>query len=130
MMTLEQFIRNYTAVNEKTGCCRFLSAFYRDYPGKTLPQAYSEYAERINKFIALRKRVDEFERTLEARGLRATRSNISESRYYHINGVKIRFSAHMYPTGSMTNQLPNGCYLTIDLAAEPQLIEVAEKLLN
>ena len=73
-----------------------------------------EYADK-GRFDKIR----DFENFLIAQGCKRENSNISESRYYIYNGVKYRFSGHIYPTGSMTNELLK----VVDLAADPELID-------
>lgn len=124
MRTYEQFLNNYVIVNEKKGTCRIKSDFYRDYEGMTMPQAYEVYVSRVNESLSLKSRIQKFESFLRENNYQETQSNISESRYYHYNGIKVRFSTHIYPTGTMTQQYLDGRYSVIDLAADPELISV------
>lgn len=78
--------------------------------------AYPIYVSQISVFFETKNRIDAFEKHLINLGVEPTFSNISESRYYYYNGMKYRFSAHVYPTGSMTNE---NC---IDFAADPEEI--------
>jgi len=63
-----------------------------------------------------------FESYLIATGANRVQSQQSESRYYYYEGVKYRFSAHYYPTGSMTSNGSNGGCKVVDLCADPHLI--------
>lgn len=122
MITFEQFSRQYVFTNEKKGYCRLTQNFYDRFQGMTLSQAYQAELVRWAEATGLSAKVREFEQFLQEQGCEAKQSSISESRYYFYNGVKYRFSAHIYPTGSMTSRWEDGSYNVIDLAADPELI--------
>ena len=92
--------------------------FKRTYGDVSFEEAFDVYLMGVNSFISLKKKVEDFEKYLLSIGIKRIQSNISESRYYYFNGIKYRFSCHIYPTGSMTDKAMN----VIDLAADPELI--------
>lgn len=122
MLTFEQFINQYTIVNEKKGCCRIKVDFFDRYGKTTLPKAYAAYVEQVSEYMGYREKIKRFEAFLKEQGVEDVQSNISESRYYFYNGVKYRFSAHVYPTGTMTQKWGEQ-YVVVDFAADPELIE-------
>jgi len=75
--------------------------------------------KRIAKIDEREAKIKRFENFLIEKGARCENSNISESRYYYYDGKKYRFSAHVYPTGSMTNEMLG----VVDLAADTYLID-------
>lgn len=85
----------------------------------SLPEAYSIWVEENERREIRNNKIDDFELFLRMEGLEPQNSNISESRYYYYNGIKYRFSGHVYPTGSMTNEILG----VVDLAADPHLID-------
>ena len=92
--------------------------FKAKYGDISLEEAfYSHYLPKINKYAERRKKIDAFEDYLISIEAPCQESKVSESRYYQFQGMKYRFSSHVYPTGSMTNDF------TIDLCAEPELID-------
>ena len=121
-MTLEQFRNQYIIVNEKKGCCRIKVDFFNRWGNVSFPQAYAKYVAEISEFMGYREKIKNFETFLREQGTEEKQSNISESRYYFWNGVKYRFSSHIYPTGSMTKKYEDGNYWVVDFAADPQII--------
>lgn len=109
--TLEQFKKTFT-----NGAGRPERRFIEQYGNVSFEEAYPLYVERIIEVLSTLDKIVAFEKHLRSLGLEEKQSNISESRYYYHNGMKYRFSAHVYPTGSMTSE---NC---IDFAADPQLI--------
>ena len=95
------------------------ASFFRKYGNVTFEEAFEVYLREINSFMELRKKIDEFESFLIGSGCKRIDSGVSESRYYYYNSIKYRFSSHVYPTGSMTNNVMG----VVDLAADPELIE-------
>lgn len=93
--------------------------FIERYGNVSFEEAYPVYISEISKMFDRSDKIKAFEAYLIAKGVRATQSNISESRYYYYNGVKYRFSGHIYPTGSMTDNTIE----TVDFAADPHLID-------
>lgn len=92
--------------------------FFRKYGNEaTFESAFEVYMKSISEFTARYEKINKFEEFLISEGAQHQQSRISESRYYNYKGMKYRFSGHIYPTGSMTNDF------TIDLAAEPELID-------
>lgn len=92
--------------------------FKRTYGDVSFEEAFEVYLKEVSYYIGLREKIDEFENYLQREGTRMEKSNISESRYYYYKGIKYRFSSHVYPTGSMTNDILG----VVDLAADPELI--------
>lgn len=121
MMTLEQFRKQYIIVNEKKGVCRITMDFFNRWGNTTFPKAYSAYVAEVSEFFGYRDKIKKFESFLRENGVAEIHSNISESRYYFWNGVKYRFSEHVYPTGTMTSRY-EGAYTVVDFAADPQII--------
>jgi hypothetical protein len=95
---------------------RIEARFYDIYGNISLEEAYKLYYQEISEMFCLKDKIRAFENYLIANNVQCTQSNISESRYYFYNGMKYRFSGHVYPTGSMTNDY------CIDFAANPELI--------
>jgi hypothetical protein len=89
---------------------------YGDIP---FERAYEVYVSEIITYKKRIEKIQKFEDFLIVNKINKVESNISESRYYNYNGMKYRFSSHIYPTGSMTN---NNC---IDFCADPHLIDNA-----
>lgn len=126
MITFEQFSKSYIYVNEKKGFCRLTSGFYQRFGKMTLRQAYESELVRWAEVKERHAKIEKFEQFLLSIGCQRIQSNVSESRYYHYNGVKYRFSSHFYPTGSMTQRYQDGTYSVIDLTADPDLINEIE----
>jgi len=117
-MTLRQFIKDYTTTR-KDGSLRILRDYKEKFGAMPFEQAYEQEQARISKIAERRMRIQAFEEFLIQQGARCENSRISESRYYYYKGVKYRFSAHIYPTGSMTNEMLN----IVDFAADIHLID-------
>ena len=121
----ERFIQYNTKVR-KDGSIRFLACFREKYGDMSLDEAFELYYEEVTGRLALLEKVKQFEKFLynEHREGRAhfQQSAKSESRYYNWKGIKYRFSSHVYPTGSMTDELLG----IVDLAANPELINNIE----
>lgn len=94
--------------------------FIDTYGDVTFDEAYPVYVAKIQGFFNLQDKIDKFENYLISIGVNCTQSNISESRYYFWNGIKYRFSSHVYPTGSMTSDI------CVDFAADKHLINSIE----
>lgn len=109
--TFDRFKKTFT-----NGAGRPERRFIEQYGNVSFEDAYPVYVERITEMFSTSDKIGVFENFLRSLGLEEKRSNISESRYYYHNGMKYRFSNHVYPTGSMTS---DSC---IDFAADPQLI--------
>lgn len=131
-LTLNTFKLKYTKAVGKQGHERTKknTKYRRTFGNMPVVQAYAQYkAEhdaRMAKYDELEKKISNFEKYLISQNARFTQSNKSESRYYYYNGKKYRFSAHVYPTGSMTNELLG----VVDLCADKELINEIEKELN
>lgn len=131
-LILHTFKCNYTKVVGKQGCERRKTnaAFFHKFGNMPIMQAYSifktEYEERGTESARLHDKVNKFERYLISQNARCVQSNKSESRYYYYKCKKYRFSSHIYPTGSMTNDLLG----VVDLCADKCLIDEIEKELN
>lgn len=109
--TFEQFKKIFT-----NGAGKPERRFIEQYGNVSFEDAYPVYVERITSMFSTSEKIEAFEKFLRSLGLEEKQSNISESRYYNYNGMKYRFSNHIYPTGSMTSEF------CIDFAADPQLI--------
>lgn len=109
--TFQQFKKTFT-----TGSGRPERRFIEQYGNVSFEDAYPVYVERITEMFSTSEKIAAFEKFLRSLGLNCNQSNISESRYYDYNGIKYRFSDHVYPTGSMTSE---NC---IDFASNPELI--------
>lgn len=118
MKTFEEFKSQYTKIR-KDGSVRILSDYKEKFGDMTFEEAYEEEKNYIEKFIKRVEKRNQFEKFLINYGAKCEISNISESRYYYYNGVKYRFSSHIYPTGSMTNEIMK----VVDLAADIHLID-------
>lgn len=122
-MTTEQLYDIFVANNTKGRNGIDANANYiRTYGDVPFEAAFDVYLSNISSFRALRDKIAEFEKFLIASGVQRTSSNVSESRYYNYNNVKYRISNHIYPTGSMTNEMLG----VVDLAADPELINNVE----
>jgi UV DNA damage repair endonuclease len=109
--TFEQFKKTFT-----NGVGRPEKRFIEQYGNVSFEDAYPLYVTRITKMFSTSDKIDSFEKLLNTLGLQCVQSILSESRYYHYNGIKYRFSSHIYPTGSMTSDT------CVDFAANPELI--------
>jgi len=92
--------------------------YIRTYGNVSFEEAFEVYLSNVASFVSLKDKIAKFEKFLIANDAKVAHSNISESRYYFYNGVKYRFSGHVYPTGSMTDKILG----VVDLAADPELI--------
>jgi len=131
-LTLYIFKQNYTKTVGKQGYERMKkNAAYRERFGNMpVMQAYAqfkaEHEARNEESNRLSKKIAAFEQYLIANNAHFEQSKRSESRYYYFNGKKYRFSSHIYPTGTMTNELLG----VVDLCADKYLINEVEKELN
>nr|DAS53782.1 MAG TPA: hypothetical protein [Caudoviricetes sp.] len=131
-LTLHTFKLKYTKVVGKQGHERMKknAEYRRTFGNMPVMQAYAQYKAmhdaRMAKYDELENKIAAFEKFLNDKNARCVQSNKSESRYYYYNGKKYRFSAHVYPTGSMTNELLG----IVDLCADKELINEIEKELN
>lgn len=92
-------------------------AFIAKFGKITLKEAFIIEHKRLSLIFGYFDKINLFEDFLINSDIKSVESNVSESRYYFYNGVKYRFSNHIYPTGSMTSDL------CVDLCADPFLIE-------
>lgn len=90
--------------------------FVEKYGNVSFEDAYPVYVAEIEGVFLTASKIKDFELFLIGQGVATTQSNVSESRYYIFGGVKYRFSAHVYPTGSMTSDT------CVDFAADPEMI--------
>lgn len=131
-LTLHSFKLKYTKVVGKQGHekTKKNADYRRDFGNLPIMQAYAqfkaEHDTRMAKYEGLERKISAFEKFLTDKNARCVQSNKSESRYYYYNGKKYRFSAHVYPTGSITNELLG----VVDLCADKELIYEVEKELN
>jgi hypothetical protein len=109
--TFEQFKKTFT-----NGVGKRDARFITLYGDVSFEAAYPIYVARIMEMFGMWERIAKFEKHLQNIGIERIQSNVSESRYYYYNGMKYRFSAHRYPTGSMTS---DEC---VDFACDPHLI--------
>lgn len=130
--TLYLFKQNYTKVVGKEGHRKTKknAAYRREFGNMPILKAYSlfkaEYETRCAENERISNKIDNFEKYLISQNAKCVQSKKSESRYYYYNGKEYRFSAHIYPTGSMTNELLG----VVDLCADKELIYKIEKELN
>lgn len=130
--TLHTFKLKYTKIVGKQGHERMKknAEYRRTFGNMSVLKAYAqfkaEHDARMAKYEELENKISAFEKFLIDKNARCVQSNKSESRYYYYNGKKYRFSNHIYPTGSMTNELLG----IVDLCADVELIYEIEKELN
>lgn len=117
-MTTQELFRLFCQQNTN-GRGRKERRYIETYGDIPFEEAFPIYLEEINIIKGRFDKIRYFENFLIAQGCKCENSNISESRYYIYNGIKYRFSGHIYPTGSMTNELLK----VVDLAADPELID-------
>ena len=118
-MTTERLFELFVLSNTKNRDGVNPNANYiRTYGNVPFEEAFEIHLSEVSSFLSLKDKITKFENFLIANGARVDRSNISESRYYFYNGIKYRFSSHVYPTGSMTDKILG----VVDLAADPELI--------
>lgn len=117
-LTYDRFLDRYTKTR-KDGSFRILAIFKDHFGNVSLEEAYESELKRIAKIDEREAKIRRFENFLIEKGARCENSNISESRYYYYDGKKYRFSAHVYPTGSMTDEVLG----VVDLAADTYLID-------
>jgi hypothetical protein len=100
--------------------------FEREYPNMTPEQAYNEAMSYLNAAIAQSALVKKLEQYLISNGYNEKQSAVSESRYYNVSGLQLRFSGHIHPTGSMTSYVLNESgkyeYSKVDLCADKHLV--------
>lgn len=131
-LTLRTFKLTYTKTVGKQGHERIKknTKYRRTFGNMPIMQAYvqfkAELDARMAKYEELANKITAFEKFLADKNARCEQSKISESRYYYYNGKKYRFSNHVYPTGSMTNELLG----VVDLCADKELIYEVEKELS
>ena len=131
-LILHTFKNTYTKIVGKQGHERMKknAAYSRTFGNMPIMQAFAqfkaEHDARMKKYNELANKIANFEQYLISQNAKCVQSNKSESRYYTYNGKKYRFSAHVYPTGSMTNELLG----VVDLCADEELIYEVEKELN
>lgn len=131
-LVLHTFKLTYTKTVGKQGHERMKknAAYRRTFGNISVIEAYAQFKAdhdaRMAKYEELANKISEFEKFLTDKNARCEQSKISESRYYYYNGKKYRFSNHIYPTGSMTNELLG----IVDLCADIELIYEIEKELN
>lgn len=94
------------------------SNYVRTYGNVSFEEAFEVHLSNVASFVSLNDKITKFEKFLIANDAKVTHSNVSESRYYLYNGIKYRFSGHVYPTGSMTDKILG----IVDLSADPELI--------
>lgn len=116
-MTTQELFKLFCK-NNTNGAGRKERRYIQEYGDISFEEAFPVYLEKMASITGILDKVKTFEQFLINNNIRCTQSNVSESRYYFYNGVKYRFSSHVYPTGSMTNKELG----VIDLAADPELI--------
>lgn len=84
---------------------------------------YQMYFDYVSVAIENFKKCERFENFLITNGANVSQSNVSESRYYRWQGYTWRFSSHVYPTGSMTDDI----LCKIDLAADVRFLNQIEE---
>lgn len=108
MTAYEIFTRQYTKIDKQGQ--RVPNYDFRQRFGEISIDAAWEIEQK--RLEDLRKKLerehilhDFFRNEVKEGRARLQRSRVSESEYYHWYGHEFRFSAHRYPTGSMTNEL-------------------------
>lgn len=118
-MTLQEhfhlFVENNTRRRDMVTPC---ASYKERYGDMSFEDAFQIHWKDVQSFLGLKAKIDKFEVRLKELGAIRTQSNISESRYYQYDGCTFRFSSHVYPTGSMTNEMLK----IYDFAANPELI--------
>jgi hypothetical protein len=108
--------------------------FEREYPNMTPEQAYNEAMSYLNAAMAQSDLVKKLEQYLISNGYNEKQSAVSESRYYNIVGMQLRFSSHVHPTGSMTSYIIDESgkyqYSKVDLCADKHLVNDVLSILN
>lgn len=118
-MTREKMYELFVLNNTKSRDGIRPSADYiRKYGNVPFEEAFERYLQEVGYFISLRQKIDNFEKFLRSINCPVVNSKASESRYYRYNGVQYRFSSHVHPTGSMTDNFLK----IVDFAADPELI--------
>lgn len=125
-MTREQHYKLFVKQNTNANNGKILKCYREKYGETPIEEAFEQYYQGICEYDTLCDKVDRFEGYLLRQGIKPTNSNISESRYYHFKGLKLRFSSHVYPTGSMTDKLMK----IYDLCADKHLIDEVLNLTN
>ncbi|WP_157799919.1 hypothetical protein [Prevotella intermedia] len=126
------FKLNYTKTVGKKGHERMKknAAYRREFGNMPVVRAYAQfkaqYEERTGEVERRAKKVEAFEKYLIANGAKEAQSKKSESRYYYYQNKQYRFSGHVHPCGSLTNEFLG----EIDLCADSHLIYEIEKQLN
>lgn len=116
-MTTQELFKLFCR-NNTNGAGRKERRYIQRYGDISFEEAFPVYLAEMADITGIMDKVKKFEQFLIDKGIECTQSNISESRYYSYNGIKYRFSSHVYPTGSMTDKILG----VIDLAADPELI--------
>jgi hypothetical protein len=114
IITLDQFAKQVT---RNMDGIKVNSAFKARYGSISILEAYNIRLQELSVIYGYFSKIEEFEKFLINSNVNVVNSNVSESRYYFYNGIKYRFSNHVYPTGSMTSDF------CVDLCADPHLIE-------
>lgn len=117
-ISFDAFVSQYTR-KRKDGSVRILGDYKDRFGEMSFEDAYNSEIKRRQKIKDRSAKIRDFENFLMQHGARCEQSRISESRYYYHKGVKYRFSGHIYPTGSMTDDT----LAVIDLAANPERID-------
>lgn len=125
--TYEEFLRSHTSV-KKDGTRKWDRSPSCDaYRDMGFEDGYKAHLAHLDECDRRSAKIHEFEAFLRKlvveKKAQYQRSNISESRYYYWQGTKYRFSAHFYPTGSMTDIREDAPLRTIDFASDPELID-------
>ena len=131
-LVLHTFKLKYTKIVGKQGHERMKknAAYRRTFGNISVIEAYAqfkaEHDARMAKYEELENKIANFEKYLISQNAKCVESSKSESRYYYYNGKKYRFSSHIYPTGTMTNELLG----IVDLCADKELINEIKKELS
>lgn len=125
-MTREEYYKLFVKNNTNRNNGKILKCYKEKYGDMPMEEAFEQHYQSICEYEKLCERVDNLETYLLNQNITPVRSNISESRYYHFKGLKLRFSSHVYPTGSMTDRLMN----VYDLCADKHLVDEVLNLTN
>lgn len=110
----QMFVKNHRRPNGQP-----TERFIENFGNISFEEAFEQHWAYVMTREELRRKIAIFERYLLWLGVEPRQSSQSESRYYYYEGCKFRFSSHVYPTGSMTEELLK----VYDFAANPELID-------
>lgn len=122
-MTLQEHFRLFVEGNTRKDNVTPCQSYKDKYGDMSFEDAFQIHWAEVQSYLGLKAKIDKFEARLIALGATCQQSNISESKYYKYDGYTFRFSSHVYPTGSMTDEMLK----VYDFAANPELINIFVK---